>query len=107
MFPPSAGRTLQLSNLSLARMPLFHRGGGLVITAAGSDTAGWNGLVLHVWPTTAAFATAATVSSSVSSLVAPPLTRSLYAPSVADPGATAPPVTLIGKTEHTGPSTPY
>ena len=92
------GRTLRLSNQSVERMPLFHRGGGVVVTASGSDASGWEGLVAHVWPTRASFAAAATAGGEL----APPLTRSLYAPSVADPDGSAPPVASIVKTERRG-----
>eukprot|EP01048_Picozoa_sp_COSAG05_P017934 COSAG05_NODE_2536_length_2932_cov_2.918814_2_plen_426_part_00 len=91
------GQNISLTGVDVKQMPLFHRGGGAVITATQSDVAGWGGLVLHIWPTRASLAPALAVGQ-----LAPPLTRVLYAPSVADPNGTAPPATVISKTENLG-----
>jgi hypothetical protein len=91
------GQNLSVSGQSVEHMPLFHRGGGLVVTASGSGSAGWEGLVLHVWPTRTSFA-----ATSGGGELAPPLTRLLYAPSMADQDGSAPPAARIRKTEHQG-----
>jgi len=70
-------RNLSLTSLPLNRMPLFHRGGGMVFTSEGSVAGQWQGLALEVWPTRAAFdGSVANTRSSVS--------RHLYATAEAD-----------------------
>lgn len=125
----AGGKTITLHNESLERMPLFHRGGGMVITAAADQSnaksTGWSDLKLHIWPTRAAFATngwrqvdasqndtgvdaSGVVTSTVGMdlherlQVASPQSRLLYTPSDVEPDATAPPLTKIYKIEHPG-----
>jgi hypothetical protein len=101
------GKTLELHNFSVDRMPLYHRGGGAVVTGS-ADGSSWSDLALHVWPTRAAFLPQKEGDQSQPFLPqkegdqSQPLTRLLYAPSDDDPDASAPPLTRIEKVEHPG-----
>lgn len=88
-------RTIAVTNVSIDSIPLYHRSGGLVIgaaapaqTIAGID---WARLVVHVWPTRAAF--------TGDGDIMPEVTRALQEPGTSlSPGAP----TLVTKTEHKG-----
>lgn len=70
-------RNITLTGLPLNRMPLFHRGGGMVLTSAGRDAGQWQEIGLEVWPTRTAF------QGSVAK-VWPSVSRVLYATDEAD-----------------------
>ncbi len=73
------GKNLTMRNVPLNQMPMFHRGGGMVITAAATE------LRLHVWPTQAS------CGEGEGSITRPTVQRKLYAPSDVDPaGVMAP-----------------
>ena len=101
------GKTLELHNFSVDRMPLYHRGGGAVVTGS-ADGSSWSDLALHVWPTRAAFLPQKQGDQSQPFVPqkegdqSQPLTRLLYTPSDDDPDASAPPLTRIEKVEHPG-----
>eukprot|EP01052_Picozoa_sp_SAG31_P040559 SAG31_NODE_5902_length_2264_cov_2.222633_2_plen_320_part_00 len=93
----NGGANVSLEGLSVEHMPLFHRGGSLVVTASEGGAGGWKGLVAHIWPNRAVFDGALAVGE-----LAPPLERLVYAPSLVDESGSSTPVARIRKREYQG-----
>ena len=96
------GRNISVSGVGVSTMPLFHRAGGVVITAANpGDTIteiDWDRLVLHVWPTRHVFGGSdpRAAAAAIAHVTRPMVTRLLHEPS--DLVQVLPP-TVVTKTE--------